>query len=275
MTIKVFPQAPQYSMAIAKTVLTLRNMTIEMFRKGLDCKRISLSGYSLIESGLTPNSLPNDVIQKIQASQFPDGGWSGIVDTMWNWAFLKLSNRNTCDNDKIKTFLLNQISNDGLWGRSQRDHGRIPVTGMMLFLHPEIGSTSLLEKLEHLWLSEKNSLTYKAAYSLMAFARHETYFKTPGLQQEIADWLASQQRPDGGFAPWLSHPASSNVFWTSVATMGLLACNSAKVNQNLEAAGHFIISTQLPSGIWPYHEIEEGCAWGLLALSALRNKLKL
>jgi hypothetical protein len=30
-------------------------------------------------------------------------------------------------------------------------------------------------------------------------------------------------------------------------------------------------NTQLPSGIWPYHEIEDGASWGLYAMSKVEE----
>jgi hypothetical protein len=32
-------------------------------------------------------------------------------------------------------------------------------------------------------------------------------------------------------------------------------------------------NTQLPSGIWPYHEIEDGASWGLYAMSRVEEFL--
>ena len=36
----------------------------------------------------------------------------------------------------------------------------------------------------------------------------------------------------------------------------------------------WIINNRLKSGIWKYHEIEDGASWGLFALSELKKRLK-
>jgi hypothetical protein len=58
-------------------------------------------------------------------------------------------------------------------GRSKRDMHRIPVTGLALYLLPEIATEKKLEWLENTWSSELNSLTYKAAYTILAFNKNE------------------------------------------------------------------------------------------------------
>ena len=87
--------------------------------------------------------------------------------------------------------------------------------------------------------------------------------------EETLDWLASQQELDGGFAPWKKHPVGSNIYCTAVSMLGMLKYIHLypQYQQNLEKAYNYICSTQLPNGLWPYHEIEDGAAWGLRALN--------
>jgi len=99
---------------------------------------------------------------------------------------------------------------------------RIPVSGIMVSLVPELATPERPRLLEDLWRSERNSLTYKADYPLMAFrpARYEP--REEGLIPETVMWLLNNQRRDGSFAPWLDHPVASDVFCTAIAALGLL-----------------------------------------------------
>lgn len=40
----------------------------------------------------------------------------------------------------------------------------------------------------------------------------------------------------------------------------------------IQKAYKYILHTQLPTGLWPYHEIEDGAAWGLRALTAIEKE---
>ena len=92
---------------------------------------------------------------------------------------------------------------------------RIPVTGLAFYLLPEIATEQNLEWLEKTWSSELNSLTYKAAYTILAFNKNQYVPKTNSrLIHETVAWLSTQQEPSGGFAPWLSHPVEENVYCT-------------------------------------------------------------
>lgn len=246
-------------------------MISEMNRKNLDLMRITKTASLLVLSGLSENSIPRPIIDRCIREQHPDGGWVSVVDTTWNTFFLKrldpLSHKNAVDN--AFRFLLSQVNTGGLWGRSQRDISRIPVTGIMFYLLPEFADPQRLSLLEELWDSERNSLTYKAAYTLMAF-RAAGY--SPHREESISgtiDWLIENQRDDGGFAPWKDHPAPSDVFCTSVAVTGLLQSKENVPPRVFRKAFQWLLATRLPNGIWPFHEIEDGASWGLYALAQL------
>ena len=167
-------------------------------------------------------------------------------------------------------YIQSQKNEHGLWGRSQRDISRIPVSGILFYLFPESAQTGELELLEELWISEKNSLTYKAAYSLMAFNTAGYRPKRQAsLIEETVSWLASNQKDDGGFSPWKDHPVDADVFCTSIAVLGLLQYHRLVERVVFERALSWLAGNRLKTGIWKYHEIEDGASWGLFALTQL------
>lgn len=257
--------------SLLPTIRSLSNMVSEMDRKGLDAKRISKTASLLIMSGLSRNSISERVVERILNAQGADGGWAANVDTMWNTCFLSLLDRDEYGGNVRKglDFLLANRTSDGLWGRSKRDMSRIPVSGVLLYLFPKVANRQRLRALEELWLTEKNSLTYKTGYTLAAFAKNEYKSNDKSLVRHAVTWLIAEQRPDGGFAPWRDHPVDSNVFCTSIAVLGLLSYPDLVPEKVFAKARGWLYRTRLQNGIWPYHEIEDGASWGLYALSKL------
>lgn len=242
-----------------------------MNNKKIELKRITKTATLLILSGISKNSIPNTIIERCLKEQHDDGGWASVVDTMWNITFLKILGSELYKREIYKglNFLGTQKNNEGLWGRSQRDISRIPVSGAMLYLLPELVDNRILHSLEKLWLSEKNSLTYKAAYTLMAFKRNNYVPSDDRIIEETVNWLVNNQRDDGGFSPWRDHPVQSDVFCTSIATLGLLQYKELVSTQVLEGSFRWLTRNQLPNGIWKFHEIEDGASWGLYAIVKL------
>jgi len=260
---------------IIKTIGSLRSMLQEMNRKGLELRRITKTACFLMLAGLSVNSIPEIIIERCINEQERDGGWISIVDTMWNVNFFKMLN-SVKYQDRISCglkFLEEQTNRNGLWGRSQRDVSRIPVTGMMLYLHPELATYDRLYKLENLWESEINSLTYKAAYLLMAFKKCSYKPKQEKIIADTLRWLVKNQRDDGSFSPWKEHPVASDIFCTSVASLGLLQYREFVPVDVFKKALLWIEETHLPQGIWAYHEIEDGASWGLWAMTELSRYL--
>jgi len=257
------------------TIRSLCNMIREMDRKNLELKRITKTSSLLILSGLSPNSIPHRIINKVVTTQNEDGGWISIVDTMWNIFFLSLINDNKFSQNiqSGKIYLLKNRNKDGLWGRSIRDMSRIPVTAILLYLFPELNINNEINKLEKLWISELNSIVYKAGYTLMAFKKLNYNPKIIDLINITIEWLIKNQRDDGGFAPWLNHPIESDVFCTSIATLGLLQFfdNNLVPITVLQKAYQWLIENRLKSGIWKYHEIDDGASWGLITLAELNK----
>jgi len=89
------------------------------------------------------------------------------------------------------------------------------------------------------------------------------------------DWLASQQEENGGFAPWRRHPVGANIYCTAIAVLGLLSYWKKMYFDQIIGAYEYMKMTQLNSGIWPYHEIEDGSSWGLYAMTCVEELLEI
>lgn len=258
-----------------RAIMSLLNMCNEMFRKNIEIRRITKTCTLLLMSGLSPKDIPRKIVDKCLSSQKDDGGFIGNTDTLWNIKFLEFYPQYERErNCAIEWLLSNNGDEEGL-GRSKRDMHRIPVTGLALYLLPEIAAEKKLEWLENTWSSELNSLTYKAAYTILAFNKNEYKpKKNNNLISETASWLAEQQETSGGFAPWLNHPVGENVYCTAVALLALISMQDDSYRETIERAYKYLCVTQLKSGIWAYHEIEDGASWGLYALSQAEKYLE-
>lgn len=254
-----------------KAILSLLNMTKEMFRKNIEISRISKTSATLILSGLSPKSIDKAIIERCVNTQFEDGGFVGNSDTIWNICLLKHFNEYSANVVGALKWLSLNAKETGGFGRSKRDMARIPVSGLLLYLLPELASEKHLNWLENTWLSELNSLTYKASYTLMAFKQNYYIPKQKGLVTSTLKWLTEQQEDSGGFAPWKGHPVGSNVYCTAIAALGLLSYGTDIYKHNILQAYNYMKSTQLKSGVWPYHEIEDGSSWGLYAMTKIEE----
>lgn len=262
----------QIHFAIFRAAASLNNMVQEMMKKNLELKRITKTASILLSAGFSSPSAFAEIEQRCVDKQNIDGGWVAIVDTMWNSFFLKLMNSQKISVDKAWKYLIDNQCEHQIWGRSKRDFERIPVSGVMLYLFPNLATSSRLAALENLWLSEMGSLTYKASYTLMAFKRNNYIPQDKTLIEKTVKWIANNQRDDGSFAPWKSHPVASDTYCTSIALLGMLAYKDFIPAEHIIKAVNWLISTQLPTGIWPYHEIEDGAGWALHALVKAKNE---
>jgi len=261
---------PEIETATHRSVVSLCQILKNFLLKEIELTRICRVAVLLKKSGVNPNSvLYRRLARKCINLERDDGGWTDVVETMWCTALL-----NTFDefSDHVKsglTWLSDQRHKDGGWGKSIRDSGRVPVTGLLLYLLPQLSSNEDLKWLENRWCQEwkvEPTLTYKAALTLMAF-QHNNYH--PGNEELIVNtvhWLSGQQNDDGGWGPWKEHPVGSDPWCTGIAMMGLFRYPS-KVPKDLLSKGlNWLKEKQLPNGLWPYHYIEEGSIWALCAL---------
>lgn len=262
------------SIYINRATVSLLNMTHEMYRKGIEISRITKTSALLLMSGLSRQDVNPKILTRCLNSQRADGGFVGNTDTIWNCKLLEYYPEFQEQRNAAIRWLVQDNGTEPGFGRSKRDMHRIPVTGLALYLLPELGCIKTLNWLENLWLSERNSLTYKAAYTLLAFQQCGFQGKKPELVRETVDWLISQQQRSGGFAPWLNHPVGENVYCTAIAMLGIMSDSNCLHTDVIARAHAYLCSTQLRSGIWPYHEIEDGSAWGLYALTQAESYLE-
>ncbi len=256
---------------IHRSIFALLNVVNELYRKEIETFRITKTSSLLLMAGVDKNSISDNIIKKCVNEQKEDGGWVGVTDTIWNTKFLKLIDEAKYDINikKALAWLKNQQLTDKLWGRSYRDMSRIPVTGVLLYLLPELASDESLNALEKLWAKECNSITYKAAYTLMAFKKNNYSPTNTSLILNTINWLKEQQKNDGGFTPWKKHPIESQVFCTAIALLGLIQFPEMVETNVFKNGMNWLVKNQLPTGMWAYHQIEDGCSWGLFALKSL------
>lgn len=255
--------------------MSLLNMCNEMFRKNIEIRRITKTCALLLLSGLSPHDIPKKIVDKCLSSQRNDGGFIGNTDTIWNIKFLEFYPQFNKERNRAIEWLTTDNGNEEGFGRSKRDMHRIPVTGLALYLLPEVSTEQNLEWLEDTWNSELNSLTYKAAYTILAFnGNNYTPKSSNKLISDTAIWLSKQQEKSGGFAPWINHPVGENVYCTSIAIIALISMQDDCFREPIQHAYNYLCRTQLKSGIWAYHEIEDGASWGLYALSQAKKYLE-
>ncbi len=213
----------------------------------------------------------NEAVNYILAKQQDDGGWSDVLETAWALAFLggtSLTGKLDEEYKKGMGWLEREKTVRGAWGCTSRDMPRIPVTGWVLTLLPELADEKSLSWLENEWKNDLNSetkLTYKGALTLMAFAATKANPKDASLIQETVEYLMSEQNEDGGFAPWKGHPVGSEPWSTGIDLLGLTAFPDLVKPDVVERTLEWLGKNQLPNGLWPCHYIEEGsayCYWG-------------
>lgn len=260
--------------AIAYAVVSLLNMIKEMMGKDLELKRMTKTASLLFESGFRSPALFSDLADRCVRAQHDDGGWVAIVDTMWNMRFLSLLGAPQYNKviERGTSYLDDNKSAMGLWGRSKRDFDRIPVSGIMLSRLRNMVSTERLVRLEQLWQKEFGSLTYKASYTLMAFNDNNYAPSQPDLIVKTIRWIEENQREDGSFGPWKNHPVASDTYCTAVSLLGMLTYPQFISRSNIVRACEWLLETQLPSGVWPFHEIEDGGSWALRALVEAKRR---
>ncbi len=239
--------------------------------KQIELERIVRVAVLLKMSGVNQNnSIFQEIGKRCLAEQKDDGGWIGVEDSMWCIAFLKNFEGYFKVYKSGLSWLREQKLENGAWGKTKRDIGRIPITGNLLYLLPELAEKDSLRWLETEWKREfglNPKLTYKSAFTLMASKSNGYQFNDIQLFNETLDWLISQQNEDYGWGYCQGQPVGSTPFCTGVALIGLLQYPD-RIDPNVIANGlKWIEKNQLEEGLWPDHYIEEGSAWTFYALT--------
>lgn len=263
-------------------ILPLLQTINNFLQKEIELTRLCRLAVLLIKSGVNPNTfLFEKIAEKCIARQRSDGGWSDVPETMWCGSFLNLLNDYPTSVEKALKWINEQSIGMQGWGNSIRDSARIPVTGLILYLFPQLSSDVNLKWLESEWKKELQSepcLSYKAAFTLMAFCTNKY---SPGDKEIISKtlhWLVGQQNDNGGWGPWKDHPVGSDPWCTGICLVSLLHYPDELPRKVLRNGLKWIKEKQLPNGLWAYHYIEDGSAWALYALnmgySLLSNRKK-
>jgi len=219
-------------------------------------------------SALLVRTVSEEAVCDVAGQQQPDGGWTDAEETAWSCAYLAFCRSDHSALADGTEWLTRERLPRGGWGNSLRDRPRIPTTGLVLrLLGAEVGGTCDWELLNSLWskdLEAEVTLSYKGGFYLMASATG------PQLSQDLVErtftHLCGEQNGDGGFGPWRTHPIGSDPWSTGICLVGICSFAELADREMVERAVEWLCKTQLPSGYWPYHFIDEGSAyayWGL------------
>ncbi len=262
---------PKTEAAIQRSIICLSQIVRNFYFKEIELTRICRVAVLSKESGINPDTiLYHKLAKKCIDMQRDDGGWTDVVETMWCTSLLNFFGEFSDPVEKALRWLRGQSYKDGGWGKSIRDPARIPVTGLLLYLLPQLSSDRDLKWLESKWYQErkhKPCLTYKAAFTLMAFRKNDYHPENQDLISKTVRWLSGQQNDDGGWGPWKGHPVGSDLWCTGIDMVGLLQFPDKVSQKALWKALKWLKKKQLPNGLWPYHYIEEGSSWALYALT--------
>jgi len=261
---------PDIETVIHRSVISLSQIARDFLSKGIELTRVCRLAVLLKESGVdSDNILFRNLAKKCIVTQRDDGGWMDVLETVWCSTLVNLFIEFSEQVEKALEWLRGQRCKDGGWGKSKRDSARIPVTGLLLYMLPQLSSEEDLKWLENEWNQEhklKPCLTYKAAFSLMAFSKNNYKPGNHDLISKTVCWLIDQQNDDGGWGPWKGHPVGSDSWCTGISIVGLLQYPDKIPKIALQKAIKWLRKNQLQNGLWPYHYIEEGSSWALYAL---------
>jgi len=243
--------------------------------RNLETARIFRAIFSLHHAGLTlfdDSTLFADC--QCLKDQLPDGGWSNPEETAW--AISVLSQLFEKENEAVrraKSWLNSVRHPGGGWGRHPRDQVRILTTAIAITLVPSVATDLDRTWVRQAWERDMISpvhLSYKGGFYLLT-AHSESGGTTDPLISRTLAYLIDDQNDDGGFAPWKNHPIGSDPWSTGVVLWGLSKWIDRVDPAVIERALHWLEVTQLPSGYWPYHYLDEGTSYALIgAVSAMR-----
>jgi len=241
----------------------------------LEPTRIFRALFSLYHAGLESQDVFH-LISDCQrlCSQLHDGGWKDPEETAW--AISVLSQIHGNDNEAVrraKNWLNSVRHPGGGWGRHPRDQVRIPTTAIAITLVKSIATDLDRAWVRQSWGRDMISpvqLSYKGGFYLLTVHSELGGMIDPLIKKTLT-FLTSDQNDDGGFAPWKNHPIGRDPWSTGVVLWGLSKWIDCVDPTVIERALHWLEVTQLPSGYWPYHYLDEGTSYALIgAVSAMR-----
>lgn len=211
-----------------KAISGVESALTNLQSRKIEIRRITRPYALLLMAGYPNEKIPLEVVNACINSQHDDGGFIGNVDTIWNIKFLEYFPDYYKERSKAIQWLQSDNGIEPGFGQNKRDIHRIPVTGLALFLIPEIREYRHYEWLETKWSAEKNGLTYKGAYTILAYMNCKLSSHQEMLLQDIGTWLVGQQYQNGGYGPRKNHPVGTDVRFTSLALLALSSLNNKK-----------------------------------------------
>ncbi|HOK07723.1 MAG TPA: terpene cyclase/mutase family protein [Syntrophales bacterium] len=140
---------------------------------------------------------------------------------------------------------------------------RISMTGLVSALIPDVVERRDVDWMRSEWQRDFGGpvrLSYKGGFFLLGMPRD----RENTLVSRTISHLAEDQNEDGGFAPWRGHPIGSDPWSTGVVLWGLSKWIGHVDPVVVEKALHWLGKTQLPSGYWPYHYLDDGTSLALI-----------
>ena len=262
---------------LTNTKKILQDFVSDAIRKRLELTRVCRVAFSLFFSQSSTQGLSTkDVTAYLLENRLNDGGWSDPEETAWTVSILvQLLGP---DNEAIKRaedWLVSVRNPSGGWGRHPRDQVRIPTTALIITLVPSVATDADRKWVRQAWEKDLNGpvrLSYKGGFFLLTVSNDNGEPVDPLILRTIAH-LAEDQNDDGGFGPWRDHPIGSDPWSTGVVLWGLSKWIDYIDPAVLEKALAWLERTQLPSGYWPYHYLDEGTSYALIGAVAASRAL--
>jgi len=246
---------------------------IDQSNGAIEIVRIARAISSLYCAGIHNSKLENSIALLMQR-QSNDGGWTDPEETAWAAGLIgQIKGTSYPSYNAAIQWLQSSRSVGGTWGQHSRDRARIPTTSLVLTLVPEACSDEDYMWVAQEWakdLSGSVQLSYKAGFYLLV-AGHASIRDDAELIDRTIKHLINDQNENGGFGPWKNHPIGSDPWSTGVVLWGLSTWVDRVDPAVIEKALLWLRVTQLPSGYWPYHYLDEGTSYALIgAVSAMR-----
>ncbi len=258
--------------SIASSARVLAEFVNASSYKTLDEVRVARSLFALLLSGVDIQTCNLSIsLNNLMVSQRADGGWVDVEET--SWAIAVILNTYGPMEPRVQSgfeWLRKLRRTGGGWGRHYRDEGKLPITGLIAAILPSIFSPEDLKWLVNEWERDFRGavrLAYKAGFFLLALPSDDE----SKLVTETLAHLVEDQNDDGGFGPWRDHPIGSDPWSTGVVLWGLSRWVDKVDRAILHRALAWLERTQLPSGYWPYHYLDDGTSIALIgAVAALK-----
>ncbi|MEK6777009.1 MAG: prenyltransferase/squalene oxidase repeat-containing protein [bacterium] len=236
--------------------------------------RIARAAYALLYAGVDPQGiLFRKICDYLIENKYEDNSWCDPQTTAYAISVItKMHNQRYTVVNYIEWLEKSRHSSGG-WGHHSRDQARIPITAIILKVVPIDSGYNDYLWIKKEWMQElgnKTQLSYKAGFYLLTALSFERNKVEDSVDKTIQH-LLKDQNDDGGFAPWKNHPIGSDPWSTGVVLWGLSKWIDRVDPAVIERALHWLEVTQLPSGYWPYHYLDEGTSYALIgAVSAMR-----